>query len=188
MPAVEKPGKRLVVGVPLKFIRKMAEGHGRTSMIADLNVTPMVDMLTMLVIFLLMTFSASGELLSINKDIVLPKAYNAVELEQAPVIAISNKQILVQNKFVMDASEADKDKYPDMKLTPLWERLQLEREKWKAYHPTQKFPGQVIIQGDKSVPFSVVSMIMFTCAQAEYGSLNFAVQRTDRAGAALGAQ
>jgi biopolymer transport protein ExbD len=186
MPAVEKPGKRLVVGVPLRFIAKMAEGHARTTPIADLNVTPMVDMLTMLVIFLLMTFSASGELLSINKDITLPKAYHATELERAPVIAISNKQILLDSKFIMDATEADAEKYPDWKLTPLWESLQLEREKWKAYHPTQKFPGALIIQSDKSVPFSVVKMIMHTSALAEYSSLNFAVQRTDRTGAALG--
>lgn len=185
MPAVEKPGKRLVVGAPLKFIRDLAQGHGKSSMIADLNVTPMVDMLTMLVIFLLMTFSASGELLAINKDIVLPKAFHAVDLKQAPVIGLSNKQILLNSEFVMDASEAHQDKYPDWKLTPLWEGLQLKREQWKAYHPTEKFEGAVIIQSDQSVPFSVVKMIMHTCALAEYGSLNFAVQKTDRAGAAL---
>ncbi len=177
MPAVKKPGKRLVTGAPLKFIAKSGK-RGKANVEADLNVTPMVDFLTVLTIFLLMSFSSTGELLSINKDISLPNAYHASELERAPVIAISAKQILVDSQFVMDASEADQEKYPDWKLTPLWERLTLEKERWKAYHPTEKFPGQVIIQSDKSVPFEVVKMIMHTTALAEYSSLNFAVAKS----------
>ncbi len=122
MPAVHKPGKQLGKKVPLAFIRKIADGHGRANVIADLNVTPMVDMLTMLVIFLLLTFSASGEILTITKDIQLPKAFNAVELERAPIIAISKAKIAFEGQFVMDANEISNERYVDFVLPPLRER------------------------------------------------------------------
>ena len=82
---IEKPGPRLGKHVPLKFVR--AGGHGKKSGYAELNLTSMVDMLTILVVFLLQTFSASGELLSVQKNIVLPEAQNFKDLEQAPIIA-----------------------------------------------------------------------------------------------------
>ena len=41
-------------------------------------------MMTMLVIFLLMSFSATGEILFVQKNIVLPDAQNWTDLERAP--------------------------------------------------------------------------------------------------------
>lgn len=186
MPAVHKPSKHLVRNVPLEFIRKLADGHGRSNVIADLNVTPMVDMLTMLVIFLLLTFSASGEILTISKDITLPKAFNAVELERAPIIAISKAKIAFEGQFVMDAGQITNEAYVDFVLPPLKERLERNRDQWKLAHPDKTFDAQIIIQSDNSVNFIVLKMIMMTCAQAEYTSMNFAVMRTDRNGSAVG--
>lgn len=186
MASVHKPSKHLVKKVPLEFIRKLAEGHGRSNVIADLNVTPMVDMLTMLVIFLLLTFSASGEILTISKDITLPKAFNAVELERAPIIAISKAKIAFEGQFVMDAGLITNEAFADFVLPPLKERLERNRDQWKLAHPDKTFDANIIIQSDNSVNFVVLKMIMMTCAQAEYTSMNFAVMRTDRAGAAVG--
>ena len=71
--------------IPLKFVTQ--DAAGKKSSYAELNLTSMVDMLTILVVFLLQTFSASGELLSCQKNIILPEALNFSDLEQAPVIA-----------------------------------------------------------------------------------------------------
>jgi len=56
---VHSPGSRLYSAVPFKHL---AQGAGKTSKKVDvyLNVTPFVDMMTILVTFLLMVFSASG--------------------------------------------------------------------------------------------------------------------------------
>src|ERR1700756_4706079 len=85
------PGPRLRKFAPLKFVR--ARGSGKRSTYAELNLTSMVDMLTILVVFLLQTFSASGELLTVQKNIVLPEAQNFKDLEQAPIIAISKDSV-----------------------------------------------------------------------------------------------
>lgn len=182
MATIKKPGKRLGQKLGLKFIKKSG---GRASPIADLNVTPMVDMLTMLVIFLLMTFSASGEILFITKDIVLPKAFHSASLDRAPVIAVSNAAVAFEGEFVMNTGDINERWYADWKLPPLMERLEKVRDQWKADHPDKTFEGQIIIQSDNGVPFAVIKMIMFTCANASYANINFAVQKVGRGDSAL---
>ena len=179
---VKKPQKQIGKTINLRFYKKSA--HGKSSPIADLNVTPMVDMLTMLVIFLLMSFSASGEILFITKDIVLPKAYNSVQLDRAPVIAISGAAIALEGELVMRTGDVDERWYSDWKLPPVIERLERMRRLSQEANPDKPFKGDVIIQSDGQVQFSVIKMVMFSCAQAGYINVNFAVQKGGKVGAA----
>jgi biopolymer transport protein ExbD len=172
---IKKPEKQIGKSVHLKFYKKGA--HGKTSMLADLNVTPMVDMLMMLVVFLLMSFSASGEILFITKDITLPKAYNSVALDRAPVIAVSGTSIALEGELVMRTGDVDERWYSDWKLPPVIERLERMRRLTQEANPDKPFKGDVIIQSDGQVQFSVIKMVMFSCAQAGYINVNFAVQK-----------
>ncbi len=183
---IKKPGKGIGKSIKLKGISKAVMGKGKGTSIADLNVTPMVDMLTMLVIFLLMTFSATGEILFVTKDIVLPPAYHASTLERAPVVAISKVNIGFEGQFIMNAADVNESAYPDWKLTPLFNLLEAEREAWNAAHAGENFKGDIIIQCDNEVPFSSIKMVISTCAKAKYVNMNFAIQRVGKGDAALG--
>src|SRR3954451_10152484 len=102
---IEKPGPHLGKEVPLKFVRKGS--HGKKSGYAELNLTSMVDMLTILVVFLLQTFSASGELLVVSKNIVLPEAINFKDLERAEVIGISRDSVTLGGRPVANAEDLE---------------------------------------------------------------------------------
>lgn len=182
---IKKPGKALGKSIKLKNV-KLAMGHGKASVEADLNITPMVDMLTMIVVFLLMTFSATGEILFATKDIVLPPAFHTSELERAPVVAVSRATIGFEGQFVMNAADVTESAYPDWKLTPLFTYLEAEREAWTAAHTGEEFKGDVIIQSDSEVPFSVLKLIMSTCAKAKYINTNFAIRQIGKTEAPLG--
>jgi biopolymer transport protein ExbD len=182
---IKKPGKVLGKSIKLKNM-KLAMGHGKTSVVADLNVTPMVDMLTMLVIFLLMTFSSTGELLFVTKDIVLPPAYHATTLERAPVVSVSKATVGFEGQFIMNTADVNESSYPDWKLTPLFTLLDGEREAWNASHAGEEFKGEVIIQSDNEVQFSVLKLIIATCAKAKYINMNFAIQQIGKSSASLG--
>ncbi len=172
---IHKPKKVLGNSIKLKFAKNA--GHGKSSPVADLNVTPMVDMLTMLVIFLLMSFTASGEILFVTKDIVMPKAFNTVPLDRAPVIALSAEAIAMEGQAVMRTGEANEKWYPDWRLPPLVRKLKDIAREARELNPTRPFDGQVIIQSDGKVPFSVIKMVMTSCAEAGFFNVNFAVQR-----------
>jgi len=179
---IKPPGPRLRKFIPLKFISRSGSG-GHKSVYAELNLTSMVDMLTILVVFLLQTFSASGELLSVQKNITLPEAVNFKDLEQAPIIAISRDSVTLNGENKADAAELNKDSSIDWKIPQLHDDLVVLKNNFKLLHPDPaEWKGIVIVQADKAVDFKVVKKVMYTCAVAGYMNVNFAVQSRAKGG------
>ncbi|WP_242335654.1 MULTISPECIES: biopolymer transporter ExbD [Anaeromyxobacter] len=153
---------------------KMGRAHKATN--AELNVVPMVDMMTMLVIFLLQQFSATGEVLYMQKDIKLPDAQHGQMIEMAPVVAVSADQVVVTGVKVADIRELDSDS-GYLNIPALEERLRDEKKRWEFIHqqdPEKKWDGVVNIQADKAVPFRIVKRVMYSCGVAGYFNVNFA--------------
>src|SRR5258706_15253903 len=92
--SIHEPGRRLMHFVPLKFVQKRVGGKGGRALSASLNLTSMIDFLVMIVVFLLMTFSASGEI-PVDKNVKLPKAENTIDMVDAPMIAVNGSQVIV---------------------------------------------------------------------------------------------
>ncbi len=171
---ITKPGPRLKVHVPLRFV---GGGSGKKSGYAELNLTSMVDMLTILVVFLLQTFSASGELLTVQKNIVLPEAQNFTDLEQAPIIAVSRDSVTLDGRPVADAGELNAENTADWKITKLHDELVTLKNNYKLLHPSDEFKGMVIVQADRNVDFKVIKKVMYSCSMAGYQNVNFAIQQ-----------
>ena len=74
---------------------KNRRGHRAT--VAGLMLTSLVDAFSILVIFLLMSFSSSGELLTLGKGMELPKATGA-QLERNPVVKLENDKIFLGDR------------------------------------------------------------------------------------------
>jgi biopolymer transport protein ExbD len=189
MPIVT-PGKR-----PAKrFERSKVLGgrfsRGRKSTNADLNVVPMVDMMTMLVIFLLQQFSSTGEVLYMQKDIKLPDAQHGQMIEIAPVVAISAQQIVVTGVKVADIPDLDRDS-GYLNIPGLEERLRDEKKRWEFIHksdPSSRWDGVVNIQADRGVPFRIVKRVMYSCGVAGYFNVNFAAVDAGSVAAAQGSR
>lgn len=179
---IKPAGPRLRKFVPLKFVSKLGM-HGRKSAYAELNLTSMVDMLTILVVFLLQTFSASGELLTVSKNITLPEATNYTELEQAPIIAIGRDAVTLNGDMKADAAELSKEATSDWKIASLHDDLVVLKSNFRLLHPNDAdWKGLVIVQADRNVDFKVVKKVMYTCAVAGYANVNFAVQQRAKSG------
>src|ERR1700679_46074 len=91
---IHKPGARLMHKVPLKYVWLKATGHGKRSPNAALNLVSFIDFLVTTVIFLLSSFSASGEI-TLDKNVHLPKAENVEDVVDSPMVAVNGNQILV---------------------------------------------------------------------------------------------
>jgi len=151
--------------------------RGGKSVNAELNVVPMVDMMTMLVIFLLMQFSATGEILYMQKDIKLPDAQHGQTIEAAPVVAVSASQIVVSGQEV--AKVADVEKGDDFAIPGLEEKLRDEKKRWDFIHQNdpdreKNWKGDVNIQADQKIAFRILKRVMYTAGQAGYFNVNFA--------------
>jgi biopolymer transport protein ExbD len=174
--AIVQPGKRPAKRFEHSKVLGGKMGHGRRSVNADLNVVPMVDMMTMLVIFLLQQFSATGDVLYMQQDIHLPDARHGQSIEVAPAVAITAESVMITGLKVADVADLDRDAgYLD--IPALEERLREEKKQWEYIHaadPDRKWDGIVNIQADQKVPFRIVKRVMYSCGVAGYYNLNFA--------------
>jgi len=180
MPIVQ-PGKRPARRFQKSRVFGGKLSHGRRAVNAELNVVPMVDMMTMLVIFLLQQFSATGEVLYMQKDIKLPDAQHGQAIEVAPVIAVNGDSVVVTGHKVADVRELEADQF--LSIQPLEERLRDEKKRWDFIHQNdpdreKNWKGDVNIQADIKVPFRILKRVMFSAAQAGYYNVNFATLET----------
>jgi len=177
---IKKPQPHTMSSVKLKTIKKHLTKKAGRSVDVSLNLTPMIDMFVVLVIFLLMTFSTSGEILFIQKDIELPSAKITDELEQAPVIIVGGGQVVIEGNTVGRMDDIAEDE--NFEIADLSEQLNNLKKNFQQLHPNQQFSGKIIIQGDKETSFRVLKKVMFTCTATGYTNINFAVLPTGGSG------
>ena len=173
---IHTPGKVLLHHIPLKFVHDRVAGGGKKSVDVAIALVPFIDFLITLVVFLLTSFSASGELLAQRPNLVMPTAANTIDLEIAPIIAIDPDVVTLDNRRMADTQT--------LASTPQLERieglvtdLETMRRNWSVLHPREPFSGTVILQSDRNVDFRVIKKVMFSAAQAGYTNISFAVNQ-----------
>jgi biopolymer transport protein ExbD len=178
---IKVPGKRY--GKRLEHSKVFGHGaaHGKKSMNSDLLITPLVDMFIIIVLFLIANFSATGEVLMMTKDIQLPEAANVKEIDLAPVILVSGTEVLINSKRIGTVEELTRDEQY-LNIPALEEELRVMKKQYEDLHSLAKdtengFKGDVNIQAHKEVQFKIIKRVMYSCATAGYGNINFAVMQ-----------
>ncbi|AKT40179.1 ExbD/TolR family protein [Chondromyces crocatus] len=172
---IHVPGKRLLKHVPLRFVWNKVSGHGRRGVSTSLNLTAFIDFLITIVVFLLMSFSASGEI-AVDKNVKLPKAENVEDVIDAPMVAVNGNQILVDG-VLAGSTRAIEELGRMQKIDELFNILKNKRELWKQVEPNKPFPGVCILQVDADIPAIVVKSVFQTAAFAGYPNVSFMVQK-----------
>lgn len=175
--------------------RLLSRKGGKREVVAVLSLTAMVDMFTVLVIFLLQNYNSTGEVIFIPKEVVLPKASKIKELKPAVVVTISSKEILVEKTPVItfEALKAQDDWMIQPLAAKLTEAIQLAKQSFekklqnelKAVVDANKDGksadmtpwNKVTIQADKGIDFLTVKKVMYTVTEAGAGEINFAVNK-----------
>jgi biopolymer transport protein ExbD len=174
--AIHKPGKVLLTHVPLKFVRKKVTGGGKKSVDSEIPLVPFIDFLVTLVVFLLTSFSASGELLAQQPNLKMPDAKHVIDLEIQPVIAINPDVVTLDGRRIADTRTLAADARVE-RMEQMIQELETLKHNWTILHPSEPFSGIVILQADRSIDFRVIKKVMFSCAQAGYANISFAVNR-----------
>jgi biopolymer transport protein ExbD len=157
-------------------------------------------MMTILVTFLLMVFSSTGELLQAQAGLDLPIADNKDTLQQAPVIIVTKREITYQGELVATIEAVLRDDSPAFKIDALFERLDATAKKIKEDVGLSKIsrdlikaceeakdglrpePGKIcpdglaILQADEGTDARLINRIVNTAKAAGFDNLLFAVK------------
>jgi len=198
---VHSAGPRLYHSVKFRHLVKHtgSAAENRASNVS-MNLVPFVDMMTILVTFLLMVFSATGQLLQAQKGLELPIADSRDTLQLAPVIIVTKSEITYQGQLVATTESVLRDDSPTFKIDALYERLDAAAKKIKEEVGLGKLPkdlakacedakqnirpqpgkicpdGLAILQADESTDVRLINKIVNTSKAAGFDNLLFAVK------------
>jgi biopolymer transport protein ExbD len=172
---ISVPGRRLLAHVSLKFVANKVGGGGRKAVNHEIPLIPFIDFLLCIVLFLLASFSASGEL-PIDKNVTLPSAENVQDMTEAPMVAITGTQILVDG-MAAGSTRAIEDANRLQRVESLHDILKSKRELWTQVNPGKPFPGVCVLQVDQDVPALIVKSVFQTAAYAGFPNVSFMVRR-----------
>ena len=151
-------------------IKRMGRNKRKSS---GLMLTPLMDVFTILVFFLL--FHSSGrDVLETPKQIKLPDSIVETKPRETVVILVSPREILVQGEAVVRTPALYDDRVGNVR--EVTERLeQLDRNIIGISTKTVAESKEVTILADKTIPFKVLKKIMTTCTDSGYGKISLAV-------------
>lgn len=134
---------------------------GVKTFVQPLMLTSLVDAFSILVLYLLISFSSTGEILYISKDMVLPPSTQSENLERQIIIKFQ------QGKYYVENEEVSK--------TELFPKLLKMKVEFKEKYPELDSENKIIIQADKNEKFLDLNLIIHASAQAGFEEIKFAV-------------
>lgn len=159
--------------------KRMITHQERNRTGVQLNLIPMIDILSVLVAFLLV-YSTEVEVLQNSKAIEIPESLAEQKPRETVVVMITRDQVLVQGDPV--ASIADIEKMEGAIIEPLKNALERPTVTMpRAVMEREVADRELTIMGDKSIPYQVLKKIMATCTDADFGRVSLAVLQKEKA-------
>jgi biopolymer transport protein TolR len=155
----------------------MLQHQLRNRVEAQLNLIPMIDILSVMVSFLLV-YSTNVEVVQNSKGIEIPQSISEHQPRTTVVVMLTKEQLFVQGELV--ATVADIQATPGDIIEPL--RDALKRPTLIGQQTTEQdlADREITVMGDKSLPYEVLKKVMRTCTDADYGRISLAVLQRDK--------
>jgi biopolymer transport protein ExbD len=144
------------------------------------QLTSLIDVMTCLLIYLLQSFSAEGEIVTTTKDLLLPESSAQKRPQLNTVITVNNSYILAEDVAVATVDEVLANQ--DLVIPALsdWlEKRRTETEQIAKNSTKLTFKGDVTIRGDKRIHFRLLKKIMYTCGQQGFSNFSLAVLKKE---------
>ena len=146
----------------------------------ELRMTSMMDIFTVLLLFLLKSFVVGGEVVNPPPGLELPQSTAEAPPQESLIIAIDGDAISLGSERVLSIGEAVADE--DMILESLDARLQAvitQRDEIAALRGATEPEDEVVtIQGDREIEFQVLQKVMYTLNYNGFENISLAVIRT----------
>ncbi|MBI3185780.1 MAG: biopolymer transporter ExbD [Myxococcales bacterium] len=158
-----------------KRIDREAEGE-----ISELNLTAMMDMLTIILVFLLKSFSASTVAMTTSEDVRPPISSTRATPRDTVAVTITARSIMVGDKTVVQLKDGQivPDDLAGRLVVPLDQRLKMEVERLKFIaerNPAAPFTRELSVIGDRKVPYDLLLTVLYTAGQNELENYRFVV-------------
>lgn len=133
------------------------------------QLTSLIDVMTILLVFLIKSFSVEGSLVTPSQDLVLPVSQSKEIAGPAATIEVTKGSVMSDGNVIASISSfagSDSLVIPNLLV---WMRVQ------KARSPEGSSSREVLIQSDKDTEFNIVKRVMYTCSKAGFSDFSILV-------------
>ena len=158
--------------------RRMLQHQIRNKADAELNLIPMIDILSVMVSFLLV-YSTEVEVVQNSKGIDIPQSISEQRPRQTVVVMLSKTDLFVQGERIAGIDEVRNS--PDAIIAPLRDALKRPTLVGQAMTDKDIAEREITVMADRTIPYEVLKKVMGTCTDADYGRLSFALVQKEKA-------
>jgi len=169
-----------------KAIRSFARKLAEPEVVKDLNITPMMDMMTIILVFLLKTFSSSSSTITFDQNLKVPSSTTQLKPKEAISVTVTKKVILVEGDGIAPIAGGRVD--PAVKrdgengyyITPLVDILEKHARKEKKVAELTGIPweAQLMLVADQTTPYRLLTEVLYSCGQAGYANYRLLVLKS----------
>jgi len=148
----------------------------------DLQLTAMVDMFTIILIFLLRSYSVSAVQLTPADNIRLPASFSASQPIEALKLVVAKHGIYVEDQKITDLidgkiSASQLDRRDPNFIKVLFSALDEQAKKSQGIAKANtevRFDGKLILQADSEISYSLLKKVMYTSTLAGFNDIKMA--------------
>src|SRR5579871_641717 len=177
------PGKDLTRRESRKALANFKQKLGDGGEVSHLNITAMMDMMTILLVFMLKQFAVEQANLKIGENLQLPKSDSPLKVQQAVNVTVTTNAIIVEGDPIVPVRAgavdpgAKRDGPSGYYVTPLVDTLQKHANRLKKIGAMggAPFDGTMLLLVDRSIPYRLVTEVLYSAGQAEFRNYRLVV-------------
>lgn len=158
----------------MAFVR---DGSSRTF---SLNIMPMLDIFSILILFLLMSFSTEPVSYDISEGVELPVSNTLSFLEEIPSVRITKTKIFINDKSVASLEGSriiGFEKIQGSVSVVFLELEKLAKASKKVRAKNNSEPMKLTLEVDKNHEFKLIKQVMKSAQQADFIQFNLMVEK-----------
>ena len=171
------------------FRRARRKARQRAGEIKELNIVAMMDMMTILLVFLLKSYQASTLSVNMSEGLTIPASSTQLSPQENISITISMYEVAVNDRRVVQMQAGvipptykEGGRAEAFYVGSVFDALKKEVDKQKyiaQYNKNAPFSGRLNVIADRRITYRTLMEILYTAGQAELGEYKFMVMKND---------
>jgi len=153
--------------------------------VSGLNLTAMMDMMTILLVFLLKSYATEPDKFQVNDKLRPPTSTVEERMDPAVQIVVTSEEILVDDERVVSVKDVNTTGTgQQLAITPVFDALSKRVDHLKKLESLggPPFDGKLLIVAHEGTPYALISAVLYTAGQAQLSRFRLVVMDDGKEG------
>jgi biopolymer transport protein ExbD len=152
--------------------------------VSHLNLTPMMDIMTILLVFLVMSFASDPGNINTSLTLHPPESNATSEMKPATSVTLTTENILVADQIVMATSAYQHTSGKQVLIPEIRNALDKERDRLEKLHTLggPEFDGALLVIAHETTPYAMIADVLYSAGQAQFSKYELVVMKASGGG------